>query len=64
MPSHDLQISATHRYGYHPGEWFEVLGVAWHKDRACFVVDIENGRIDFWPIQDPSDSYNFRKREP
>jgi hypothetical protein len=56
-----MEISATHHYGYHPGEWFEVLDVQWYKGRPCYVVSL--GEIyDWWPVYDPLDAYEFRPK--
>lgn len=55
-----MRISATHHYGYHPGEFFYVAGVAWFNSRPCFLVEIKDTMpYDHWPVYDPWDPYEF-----
>lgn len=63
----DVQIRATHPYGFRSGQWAIVIGVVWSNEhnRPCYkVIFPEDAVVDFWPLQDTSDSYEFRKNEP
>lgn len=55
-------IRSTHPYGYRSGEWAEILTVAPSPERDCYVVRFLDGATDFWPVNDPSDAYEFAER--
>lgn len=63
-----VKISTTSGYGYHPGEWFPILGVAIVRPqtrdavaRLCFIVDIapHEPHTDYWPCSDIT-HYQFK----
>lgn len=58
-----MQISATHRYGYYPGEWFNVVGVGFIYGKPQYKVEIKDGSLDLWPVYDLADPYKFRSSE-
>lgn len=53
------RIRSTHPYGFRSGQWADVKGVVPGRDRECYLVEFPDGVTDFWPTQDPSDSYEF-----
>ena len=54
-------IRATHPYGFRSGEWAEILTIAPDPEgRDCYVVRFSDGFTDYWPVNDPSDPYEFR----
>jgi len=56
----DIMIRATHPYGYRQGRWAKIIEIEWENNRPCFKVRFNDGKIDFWPIYDPADPYEFR----
>lgn len=63
MSPEPLCIRATHpdgfRYGHdHP--WGIVEKVVWFLDRPCFKIEFSEGVIDYWPVYDESDPYEFQ----
>lgn len=57
----NVQIRATHPYGFRNGEWAKIQGVVWENNRACYQVVFPDGNADLWPVYDPSDPYGFRQ---
>jgi hypothetical protein len=62
--SDGVHIRATHPSGFRSGEWAEILGVEWKKDRPCYRVRFLDDKEDSWPVHDPADPYEFRKGRP
>lgn len=61
MNEYMVQIRATHHYGFRNGQWAFLISVIWMNNRACYKVLFPDGVIDYWPIYDPADSYEFRQ---
>lgn len=57
----NVQIRATHPYGFRNGEWAEVVGLVWMNGRPCYNVMFMDRVMDQWPVHDQSDAYDFRQ---
>lgn len=53
-------IRATHPYGFRSGQWATLQCVVPGPDRDCYLVEFDDHVTDFWPVEDPSDPYEFR----
>jgi len=53
-------IRATHPYGFRSGQWAILRCVVPGPERDCYLVEFDDGVTDFWPVNDPSDPYEFR----
>lgn len=54
-----LYYRGTHNYSFKSGEWARVIGTAF-KNRMCFVVEYQDGTIDYTPI---IDNKNYELKE-
>jgi hypothetical protein len=75
MIAETVEIRATGRYAYRPGEWAELLNVTWITvpttgadiQRMCYEVlfptpSNDGKRVDYWPLVGGS-PYEFRNKE-
>jgi hypothetical protein len=53
------QIRGTHPYAFRSGEWASIAGVR-REDRDFYVVWFDDGAMDLWVVNDPSDPYEFK----
>lgn len=54
------QIRATHHYGFRSGEWANLVCIVPGEEKDCYLVEFPDGVTDFWPVNGPSDPYEFR----
>lgn len=52
-------IRHTHPYGFRSGHWAVIRAVVPGPDRDCYLVEFPDGVTDFWPVEDPSEPYEF-----
>jgi len=64
-PDHGTHIRAMHPYAFRSGEWARIKGTAMlpvkdgEPDRACYLVEFDDGVSDFWAVDDPDARYEF-----
>jgi hypothetical protein len=54
------QIRTARASAFRSGEWAHICDVVRVNERPCFVVEFSDGKIDFWPVEDPLEPYEFR----
>jgi hypothetical protein len=63
-----FEIRATHQYGFrygHEQPWGTVVRCVYDSDagRPVYVIEFPDEKVDRWPVEDPSDPYEFRSPE-
>lgn len=49
-----------HPYAFRSGEWARVLTTVPSRGRECWLVRFPDGKVDWWPIEDPLADYEVR----
>jgi hypothetical protein len=62
------RIRTTHPRSFRSGEWATLRGTASlptpGTDRACYMVEFDDGTAGFWPVRDPAGRYEFAQEAP
>lgn len=59
-----VEMRGMHHHHFRNGEWATIQGVECAPNgRPCYFVRFPDNVYDLWPIEDPSNTYEFRKKE-
>jgi hypothetical protein len=58
-------IRGLHQDHFRTGQWAELIGIQMFTPRnsttrECYAVRFEDGQEDLWPVEDPTNTYEFK----
>lgn len=56
-------ITSNHVDGYRYGRWALLKGLTTLNGKECYIVQFNDGVIDYWPVVDPWDDYRFKQNK-